>query len=444
MSMRLPVFELESPKREPERLPTLAAEVFGAEGAQLAEPDGRTVARKDQIAVEQDHGSGGFFAADHERLREPAERPAVVPQDRAYSLADDLLKRHELAPELADSFVLDRVGAGGTVVAISTNGKREERWLDVQARYGVKVRNPGIEGEPEHLPLVGGGGKLAVTLGDEGRPLAFQGDWRPAAGERSVDALDRDEAHARFDELTSDVEVTDVRSFLAYHAEPSGTEQEVLAPVWVFGGTVAADGGQVPMRLVSVPATEAGPQLPEPRPEGGRTRQPGQIDPRAPRSGNSYEAGTSWIGELGGLSGSRQNAKGFVDGLGNEGWKVNFNWGDANAWDSDWSLNDDTWVDAADFVFYTGHASKDGWHAADRCLVPHRAGGAAERQRRQSPKRSHGLGWRDVRGQGRCQPALRSPLGPRLGGGRPALADDACLHVDHLLTRWIPRRRHRR
>jgi hypothetical protein len=26
-----------------------------------------------------------------------------------------------------------------------------------------------------------------------------------------------------------------------------------------------------------------------------------------------------------------------------------------------WRRNDDTWVDAADFVFYTGHANKDGW-----------------------------------------------------------------------------------
>ena len=44
-----------------------------------------------------------------------------------------------------------------------------------------------------------------------------------------------------------------------------------------------------------------------------------------------------------------------------DGWKVNFNWGDANAWKSDWDANDDSWVDSADFVFYTGHASLNGW-----------------------------------------------------------------------------------
>jgi hypothetical protein len=73
------------------------------------------------------------------------------------------------------------------------------------------------------------------------------------------------------------------------------------------------------------------------------------------------ECGTSWIGESGGLSGSKNNAKGFVDRLSSEGWAVNFNWGDANAFESDWRRNDDSWVDAADFVFYTGHASMNNW-----------------------------------------------------------------------------------
>jgi hypothetical protein len=75
----------------------------------------------------------------------------------------------------------------------------------------------------------------------------------------------------------------------------------------------------------------------------------------------SFEAGTSWIGTSGGLPGSQNNAQGFVDGLAADGWSVNFNWGDANAWESDWRRNDDDWVDAADFVFYTGHADQNGW-----------------------------------------------------------------------------------
>jgi hypothetical protein len=59
------------------------------------------------------------------------------------------------------------------------------------------------------------------------------------------------------------------------------------------------------------------------------------------------------------------NAQGFIDGLADAGWKINFNWGDCNAWEDDWHENDDVWVDAADFVFYTGHAGGDGWMLVD-------------------------------------------------------------------------------
>jgi hypothetical protein len=359
--MRLPVYELAPVAPDPQRLTSLARGLFDAESAELAELDGRTVARQDGVAVEHDHASGGIFAADHARLRAPSERPTLVPEERAYEIADDLLKRHALAPELDDAFSLDRVGAGGTVMVTRTDGERERHVLDVQARYAVTVRNPGVDDQAARLPLVGGGGKVALTLGHEGRPLAFQGGWRPAVGERTVDALDRDEAHERFSELTSHLELADVRSFLAYHAAPTGAAQEALAPVWVFGATIAADGASVPTRLVTIPATELGPPMPEFGAQPERKPQPGQLASAAPRLANQYEAGTSWIGKLGGLGGSKQNAQGFVDGLSAEGWNVNFNWGDENAWESDWDRNDDTWVDTADFVFYTGHASLDGW-----------------------------------------------------------------------------------
>jgi len=47
-----------------------------------------------------------------------------------------------------------------------------------------------------------------------------------------------------------------------------------------------------------------------------------------------------------------------------EGWQRRFNWGNAAAWKSDWTTNDDDWVDDVDFVFYTGHAGPDGWMLA--------------------------------------------------------------------------------
>ena len=43
------------------------------------------------------------------------------------------------------------------------------------------------------------------------------------------------------------------------------------------------------------------------------------------------------------------------------GWTQQFYWGDANAWESDWRTNNNSYVDNVDFVFYTGHANAWGW-----------------------------------------------------------------------------------
>lgn len=355
--MRLPVYELAPVETAPRALQSLAGELFGAEKSEIEEADGLLMAQEGELAVEHDESSGSIFAADSSRLRMPVEEAELVSGERAYEIADDLLKRNVLVPELDGKFSLDRIGPGATVMVTQTDGERRQSRLDVQARYQVTVSNPGVKGEPERLPLVGGGGKVSVTLAAQGRPVSLHRSWRQPVGEREVDALDRDEARERFDELTADLELTDVDATLAYHAAPSGTRQEVLAPTWVFGATIVANGNRVPMRLVQIPATEFGPPAPKLQPQPKRVPQPGSLV----LAGELKEAGTSWIGPLGGLTGSQQNAKGFVDGLAADGWKINFNWGDANAWESDWERNDDTWVDAADFVFYTGHADQNGW-----------------------------------------------------------------------------------
>jgi hypothetical protein len=68
-----------------------------------------------------------------------------------------------------------------------------------------------------------------------------------------------------------------------------------------------------------------------------------------------------WIGPSQGLGGSPGNKQGFVDHCRAAGWTVNFDWGESWAWENDWRSNDDYYVDGADLVFYTGHASPSGW-----------------------------------------------------------------------------------
>jgi Family of unknown function (DUF6345) len=368
MTVRLPVYPLSADKQAPERLERIASSVFGRERAELEERNGAAVAKADSITIEASRSGNGYWAADNAILWNPEERPSLPSSDETYSIAADLLESAELLPRFGpdEPFELVRLDPGKTIVASRRKGKQEHHQLDVQARYAVTVRNP-ANGGSDTVPVVGGGGNFNLTLGEKGRPIGFHGVWRPAAEAQLVEAIGPEEAGAQFKELTADLTVGDVRSFLAYYSAPVSAEQAVLVPVYVFGGTIEIGRRKLPMRLLTIPATEYGPVLSTLKPQAPRKKQPGKLKKalEAPRRslalGNPFEGGTSWIGLSGGLAGSQANAQGFVDGLADDGWLINFNWGDANAWESDWRRNDDTWVDAADFVFYTGHADMNGW-----------------------------------------------------------------------------------
>ncbi len=76
----------------------------------------------------------------------------------------------------------------------------------------------------------------------------------------------------------------------------------------------------------------------------------------------SYKTfGVEFIGVSGGLAQSAANAAGFRNVMTSRGWTSKFHFGDANAWERDWRLNNNYYVDNVDFVFYTGHANANGW-----------------------------------------------------------------------------------
>jgi len=371
MSLRLPVYPVSGADADSETLDGVVTGVFGASKPAHEQDAAWIRATSGSISATFDRASGAVYAADEERQWTLATNELELPPAKdVYARAGALLNDLELLPRFDDGapFELMELNAGRTLLATRTKGSRSQHTLDVQARYAIGVRNPGVEGAPDLLPIVGGGGKFNLALGDKGRPVGYSGLWRKTGEAELVEALDQREATDRFDELTSDLHLSRTHSFLAYHAAPAGSKQEMLTPVWVFGGILDVRGRKVPMRLVTIPATDYGPKLPTYRPQPPRKKQAGRLNLERSRradvmahSANPFEAGTSWIGTSGGLAGSHDNAKGFVDGLAADGWLVNFNWGDGNAWESDWRRNDDTWVDAADFVFYTGHANKDGW-----------------------------------------------------------------------------------
>lgn len=331
-------------------------------------------------SVELARPSGGIWAADNTRLFNPDLKPDLPDLDEAGSFAKDFAVSSSLMPALGGPASWGDVVVGGTRLATVKGRERDDRELDRQFIFPVLV---------EGLPVVGGGGDFTLALGDGGDIIGFHGVWRELADAFVSRTVSREEVEESYRKTldASGMKLESVTSYLAYYSAPASELQEFVYPVYVLGGTAVVDGQTVPLRLSTLPATEFGPRPVIPAPErprphaakpgsGGGDEKPrerrgytspstGQRVSAEVRAANPFEAGTSWIGVSGGLNGSKKNARGFVDGWQSAGWNVNFNWGDANAFESDWRRNDDTWVDAADFVFYTGHASMDGWVLAD-------------------------------------------------------------------------------
>ena len=374
MSDRLPVFRLLRGKADLDRLISIGRAAFEITEFELADRVPWTTLRSGPHRVELCTLSGGLWAANEAELWNPELQPSLPDEAEAREIAHDFVRRYELLADVEpESPFKWQIDAGpGTVLAVQEGEEhRADRRLDTAVTYSARVV---VESgrESRELPVIGGGGKMTVTLGNEGRVIGYNGLWREVADRGFlVEILSREEVDRRFEDLVQGLEMESYEARLAYYAAPSGIGQRFMYPVYVYTGMAVIDDSLMPLREVMLPATEFGPTWPELQPQPPiRKPRTGLVATLAatvfPRSYvtwllNPFEAGTSWIGVSGGLPGAKNNAKGFVDELADDGWTINFNWGDANAWESDWRRNDDTWVDAADFVFYTGHADPHGW-----------------------------------------------------------------------------------
>jgi hypothetical protein len=364
----LPVFRLSPPAVSLLDLAEYGHRIFGLSGYETQRSSGRLSLRSGDQLVELHLASGGVWAADRSRLWRTDAAPDLPDARNVRALADRFAANRELFPRLDDPFRIDYLGPGATRLATfdRRGEQRADRELDVQARYAVSVALPGSD---TAVPVVGGGGKFKLFLGDGGNVIGYSGSWRPTIDQIAARALSIESLDQQFKTLIGDLELEGYDSFLAYYSAPPSDEQSHLYPVRVYQAVARVDERRVPLRGIILAASDFGPELRAPVPQPirsprRRSVEPGPADRRSLVTlarGNPFEAGTSWIGQSGGLSGSQNNAAGFVNGLADDGWLVNFNWGDSNAWESDWHRNDDDWVDAADFVFYTGHASMDGW-----------------------------------------------------------------------------------
>jgi hypothetical protein len=398
---KLPIFRLSAARINEKDLHQLARELFEVSG-KLDRREERLSIKSGSKLVEIFVQSGGIWAADEARMWNPELKPELPDEKQARSLAEAYLAKHRLLPVPTDNqpFQVSFSNVGGTHAAFfdAKQKQRTERQLDIQVNYSTKIglSNFGMPGRS--LPVVGGGGEFNLTLGDKGDVIGYQGVWRQIAGvEKESPIVPQKNADEQFRYLVRGMKIHSVESYLAYYSAPPSVRQEFLYPVYVYRAVAQIDDQTVPLRLITLPATEFGPVRPEGKslpartekdlpsrrstvPEDSKERESGMKDKSEIQTpsitwnsflpSGSYmfmppalwrEAGTSWIGLSGGLGGSQNNAQGFVDELSADGWNINFNWGDANAWESDWHRRNKDWVDAADFVFYTGHANMNGW-----------------------------------------------------------------------------------
>ena len=379
---QLPVYKLAAPTVDYEKASAILTSMYGGKlpsPPEITEKRGSVIFRVGAKEVEIQKASGGLFARDAERLWNPNLKAQLPDEKTARTLADAFMADNKLVPARSPYASFSFAGFSETGVGEDVPGLVVKHRLDTQANYHMHLLAKDASGAQVKVPVVGGGGKFKVALGDGGAVIGFHGNWRPIAGVLSYEeALSRTEAEAQFRKMASGMKILKTESFLAYYAAPSFEGQETLAPVWVVKAEGEVDGRKVPLRNAIIAATQYGPAFPAipakqrlindkpPVPtdedDASRAARFKWLDLLIPKAfAAGIEAGTSWIGPSQGLAGSPANAQGFVDNLAAAGWNINFNWGELNAWESDWNANDDSYVDAADFVFYTGHANSDGW-----------------------------------------------------------------------------------
>ncbi len=410
----LPVFQTGVERQPDVPVDKVARDVFGGRDLSIETRGSTTTVRSADIVIDHDQGRGGLWAGDiGRRWRPEAVDVAVRSVGR---IARNAFKELNVLPTLNGPFQFAKPTITRASTVTEQDGQRSTALGDATFSQEILVDVSGRRGiEGNTLPFFGGGARFAATVGTGGQVVGVRGVWRDAveADVRPVRPVE-EAVEAAGLKLGDGVRMTG--STLGYYSAPAFASQELVFPVYAVTAEVRNGDAWIPSRIMLVPATDVGElgtretQV-EPRvdplpavksrfkirpgsalpagltvssavlrkrglsPEKFLTRDAsGKIFVKPGLTGIDISAlleairprsfGTSWIGSLGGLGGSQANAQGFVDEMSAEGWQRRFNWGNAAAFKSDWTTNDDTWVDDVDFVFYTGHAGPDGWMLA--------------------------------------------------------------------------------
>lgn len=375
---KLPVFKLRAPQADQAQADRILVDLHKGKVPGQVQKLARVDAHISQVGkrmVEVHKASGAVFVVDSDRLWNPAHRPTLLSQKQSRTIADGFLAKNRLMSAVDGKHSRVNFDSFSETKALSNVPGSQVVVLDTQVNYKVEV-NVNRGGRAVALPVVGGGGKFKVAVGDRGDIVGFHGNWRGIDRVQSEEEIiPQQEAEKRFRSAQKNLNLSRVESSLAYFSAPPTEKQDVLAPVWVIKASAKIGDQEVPLRNAIIAATKYGPSMPIEQQQAPRDvkaplpaplkdgRQQGSLDliSSAWADAANRTFGVEFIGVSGGLAQSAANAAGFRNTMIARGWTSKFYYGDANAWESDWRKNNNSYVDNVDIVFYTGHANSWGW-----------------------------------------------------------------------------------
>lgn len=433
----LPIYQLAPPDVSAGTIPGPARPFVGS-GATVSETADRLYYRSGPIRLEVYKASGGFWLEDTTKLWDP---------DAPHQLRDttDLLPGVAgLAKGFANDSGFTTFRFNGFLPTVvrrrDSAGVTSNFNLDWRAGFGALVAGgrPRPWAQARKYPVTGGGGKFNYHYGDQGRVIGVHGVWREIQGvARRERLVPLKAANNRFLNLVGGGQnVTFRPPVIAYNSAPAPFAQDLLSPVYIYSGTMTVDGKPVPLRVTTIPATEGktafspraalrmalraltisatDAQAQATRRTQADTPRTGSEDPEGPEEGgNAPPASAPWreaaASCLTDLPNMQANASEFLDALSDDGWAVNFNWVDHDAWRTDWMGERAKWADSADLLYYNGHASDYGWKlakpASDNYLMLTNVDAAA------SPYGAKDLEWIAISACGPLQDESLSPGG---------------------------------
>jgi hypothetical protein len=108
--------------------------------------------------------------------------------------------------------------------------KRENLQLDYRVSYGVRmiVVDPKT-GSELRVPVISGGCKFGITIGDAGKIIGYNGAWRPLDTiETNAVYIPHEIAEQRFKKLTENLKIESFDADLAYAYAQSSNKQQYL------------------------------------------------------------------------------------------------------------------------------------------------------------------------------------------------------------------------